>query len=46
MDFSIVLLFATFILTVSVIFWLGQADEIKCHVRIWLQTLGVSTLDI
>ncbi|ORX84993.1 hypothetical protein BCR32DRAFT_242103 [Anaeromyces robustus] len=44
MDFSIILLFATFILTVSIFFWLGEISQEKCLLRIWFQTLGLTNI--
>jgi len=46
MDFSIILLFATFILTISVFFWLGEGSTAKCKLRIWFQIIGVSKNEI
>jgi hypothetical protein len=44
MDFSIILLFATFILTISVFFWLGEGSTAKCKLRIWFQIIGLTNI--
>ncbi|ORX47298.1 hypothetical protein BCR36DRAFT_413649 [Piromyces finnis] len=44
MDFSIILLCATFILTASVFFWLGEGSNTTCHFKIWLQTIGLTNM--
>ncbi|KAG4092587.1 hypothetical protein H8356DRAFT_950382 [Neocallimastix lanati (nom. inval.)] len=44
MDFSIILLFSTFILTISIIFWLGEGSTVKCNLRIWFQIIGLTNI--